>query len=142
MNSDEGAEEVCKSRSVKLPSFVRQLLARCTLVDSMGKDEGSWADGFSMDFFQSCWNVVKGNLMGIFLESYVNGILSKSLNSTFITLVPKKDRLLSVSDFRHISLVTSDCKIIAKVFEEIELFVGGIPSWRLKVPLEVDIRVL
>lgn len=37
------------------------------------------------------------------------------LNSTFIVLVPKKDRSFKLKDFRPISLLTSIYKIVAKV---------------------------
>ena len=37
------------------------------------------------------------------------------MNSTFISLIPKKDRSIKVKDFRPISLVSSVYKIITKV---------------------------
>ncbi|KAK2639465.1 hypothetical protein Ddye_027260 [Dipteronia dyeriana] len=41
--------------------------------------------------------------------------IMKDLNKTFIALIPKKDNLETLSDFRPISLVGSKYKIIAKV---------------------------
>ena len=40
---------------------------------------------------------------------------SKSLNATFITLIPKKNGASNIRDFRPISLVGSVYKILAKV---------------------------
>jgi hypothetical protein len=41
--------------------------------------------------------------------------LKKSLNATFIALIPKKPRVVDVKDFRPISLVSGVYKIITKV---------------------------
>lgn len=45
----------------------------------------------------------------------MNGKLAKGLNSSFITLVPKKDNPMELVDYRTISLVNSVCKMLAKV---------------------------
>jgi hypothetical protein len=39
----------------------------------------------------------------------------KSINHSFITLVPKKDNTESVNDFRPISLLNSSIKLISKL---------------------------
>lgn len=44
------------------------------------------SDGFSIAFFQSCWDVVKANVMGTFHKA---GLFEQSLNATFIALIPK-----------------------------------------------------
>ena len=51
----------------------------------------------------------------MFEEFHRNGKIGVNINSTFITIVPKKDRLVRVKDYRPISLVTSLYKIITKV---------------------------
>ena len=48
----------------------------------------------------------------MFNEFYYNGKINTSMNSTFITLVPKKNRSIKVRDFRPISLVSSIYKVI------------------------------
>ena len=45
----------------------------------------------------------------------MNGKFEKSLNATFIALVPKKNGASNIRDFRPISLVGSVYKILAKV---------------------------
>ena len=45
----------------------------------------------------------------------MNGKFEKSLNVTFIALVPKKNGASNIRDFRLISLVGSVYKILAKV---------------------------
>ena len=46
---------------------------------------------------------------------FAKGQFEKSLNATFITLIPKKNLGTKVKDFRPISLVGGFYKIIAKV---------------------------
>lgn len=51
----------------------------------------------------------------MFPDFFLIGKIEVSMNSTFISLVPKKDRLVRVNDFRPIGLVFSVYKIIMKV---------------------------
>ena len=53
--------------------------------------------------------------MVVFHHFYARGQFEKSLNATFITLIPKKSVAIDVKDFSPISLVGGVCKIIAKV---------------------------
>ena len=52
-------------------------------------DKSPCPDGFPMAFFQACWVIVKSDLLGVFHHIYANGQFEKSLNATFITLIPK-----------------------------------------------------
>jgi hypothetical protein len=54
---------------------------------------------FSMAFFQSCWDVIKVDVMKVFLEFHERGKFEKSLNATFISLIPKKVGAVEVKDF-------------------------------------------
>lgn len=63
-------------------------------------------DGFSMVFFQSCWDVLKEDLMKVFLEFFLVGKLEENLNTTFIALIPKKIEALEIKDYRAISLIS------------------------------------
>lgn len=51
----------------------------------------------------------------MFQDFYDRGMLDRSLNEIFVCLIPKKERVTEVKDFRLISSVTSGNKIIAKV---------------------------
>ena len=53
--------------------------------------------------------------MAVFHQFYANGQFEKSLNATFVTLIPKKHAAYEIRDFRPISLVGGVYKIIAKV---------------------------
>jgi hypothetical protein len=84
-------------------------------VMAMEGDKAPGPDGFSIAFFQICWEVVKEDVMKIFREFYDEGKFEASLNSTFISLIPKIPGASEMKDFRPISLVGSLYKIIAKV---------------------------
>ena len=68
-----------------------------------------------MTFWLFCWDVVKIGIMGLFREFHERSRFVKSLNATFLILVPKKGGAEDLKDFRPISLVGSLYKLLAKV---------------------------
>jgi hypothetical protein len=85
------------------------------VVSAMNGDKAPGPDGFSMAFFQACWDVVRVDIMKVFDEVHARGLFEKSLNASFISLIPKVPGANSIKDFRPISLVGGIYKIIAKV---------------------------
>ncbi|RVX16675.1 Transposon TX1 uncharacterized 149 kDa protein [Vitis vinifera] len=84
-------------------------------VFQLNKEKALGPDGFTIAVYQECWDVIKEDLMRVFLEFHTNGIINQTTNATFIAMVPKKSQTFKISDYRPISLVTSLYKIIAKV---------------------------
>jgi hypothetical protein len=85
------------------------------VIKGMDGDKAPGPDGFSMAFFQECWSVIKGDFTVVFAEFHERGEFVKSINSTFIALIPKVHGAKEIKDFRPISLVGGIYKIIAKV---------------------------
>ena len=56
--------------------------------------------------------------MAVFHHFFAKGQFEKSLNATFITLIPKKNEAIEVKDSRSISLVWRVYKTIAKVLAD------------------------
>ncbi|GFZ15713.1 P-loop containing nucleoside triphosphate hydrolases superfamily protein [Actinidia rufa] len=83
-------------------------------VDSCG-DKAPGPDGFSIAFMQHCWLVIKEDIMVVFEQVHVEGDFEKSLNATFIVLIPKKDGALDIGDYRPISFIGCIYKVLAKV---------------------------
>jgi hypothetical protein len=85
------------------------------VVAGFNGDKAPGPDGFSMGFFQCCWEILNPDVMAVL--NYFHGLSSfeKSLNATFVSLIPKKTDALEVKDFRPISLVSSTYKILAKL---------------------------
>ena len=77
-------------------------------------DKAPGPDGFPMAFFQACWDVIKLDLMEIFQVFFERGQFEKSLNATFISLIPKKLDAVEVKDFWPISLIGGFTKLLLK----------------------------
>jgi hypothetical protein len=85
------------------------------VIIGMDRDKASSPDGFSMVFFYDCWELVKRDFMVVFEEFHARGKFVKSINSTFISLIPKIHGAKEIKDFRPISLVGGVYKIISNV---------------------------
>jgi hypothetical protein len=85
------------------------------VVAAMDDDKPPGPDGFSMAFFQACWDVLKVDIMKVFSDFHASGKFVRSLNASFIALIPKTQGAIDLTDFRPISLVGGIYKIISKV---------------------------
>ena len=85
------------------------------VINGFNGDKAPGPDGFSMAFFQSCWGVLKTEIMAVFHNFHTQAVFEKSLNASFLALIPKKVDAVEVKDFRPISLVGGIYKIISKV---------------------------
>ncbi|RVW16672.1 LINE-1 reverse transcriptase-like [Vitis vinifera] len=56
----------------------------------MNGDKAPGPDGFTVAFWQFCWEFVKEEIVDVFKEFYEDKSFAKSLNSTFLVLIPKK----------------------------------------------------
>ena len=84
-------------------------------INNLGKEKAPSPDGVNIAFFQHCWDVVKGDLLAFFSDFHARGVFHKSLNATFLCLIPKMAGADDITKFRPISLVGSVYKILAKV---------------------------
>ena len=84
------------------------------VVKELEGDKAPSLDGFSMAFYYHCWRVVESDVLAVFEEFYQHSKFEKSLNATFVALIPKKNGASNIRDFRPINLV-SVYKILAKV---------------------------
>jgi hypothetical protein len=64
------------------------------VVREMNGDKAPGPDGFSMAFFQKCWGVLKKDIMAVFSEFHNSCQFERSLNATFVSLIPKKANAL------------------------------------------------
>ncbi|KAL6345797.1 hypothetical protein AAG906_017549 [Vitis piasezkii] len=100
-----------EAEGLENPFLEEEVLAALT---DLGKDKAPGPDGFTMAFWLFGWDVVKFEIMGFFREFHERGRFVKSLNATFLVLVPKKEGI-RFERFRPISLVGSLYKLLAKV---------------------------
>lgn len=66
-----------------LEEEVKIALRSCNDIKSPGPD------GFSFSFLQSCWEIVKKDVVHFVMDFYSNSTLSKVVMTSFITLIPK-----------------------------------------------------
>ena len=83
-------------------------------------------DGMSPIFYKSFWNIVGRNVTSVVLNALNSSVVPKSLNSTFIALIPKVKQPKRVADFHSISLCNVVYKLISKVLVETQsAFLSG-----------------
>ncbi|RVX09335.1 hypothetical protein CK203_015353 [Vitis vinifera] len=76
--------------------------------------ESARPDGFSMVFWQFSWDFVTEEVMNFLGQFHETGSFVRSLNATFLVLIPKKGGAEDLKDFRPISLVGGLYKWLAK----------------------------
>jgi len=72
-------------------------------------------DGFNVDFFKACWDIVKLDILNVVEDSRVNKTILKALNTSFIALIPRQDSDQTADKYRPIALCNVVYKIISKV---------------------------
>eukprot|EP00253_Pinus_taeda_P020626 PITA_20626 len=98
-------------------------------VRSMPNDKAPGPDGFTINFYKVCWEIVKNDIWEIVEDSRRSKTILKSLNSTFITLVPKVEEANTPEKFRPIALCNVIYKIISKVIaNRLKMILPGIIS--------------
>ena len=58
-------------------------------VSGLNDDKAPYLDGFPLAFWFFSWDFVKEEVMGFFREFFQHNQFVKSLNATFLVLVPK-----------------------------------------------------
>jgi hypothetical protein len=72
-------------------------------------------DGFGVSFYKNCWGTIKGELMNLMNDFYLNNLDIERLNYGVITLVPKMAYANSVKQFGPICLLKVSFKIFTKL---------------------------
>lgn len=86
-----------------------------TTICSMKHNKSPGFDGLPVEFYIVFWKDLSDMLLDSFNFSLQNGAMSSSQRNGVITLIPKKDKdILYLKNYRPISLLTVDYKILAK----------------------------
>ena len=78
-------------------------------------DKATGPDGFTVAFWQACWDFVKEKILELFKEFCDQRSFAKSLNTTFLVLISKKGGAEDLGDFLPISILGGLYKLLAKV---------------------------
>ena len=87
------------------------------VVKSMKHGKSPGMDGLPVEFYIVFWSRVKDLLFMVYKKAINSGCLHYSARQGMITLIPKKERdVLFIKNWRPITLLNVDYKVLSKVF--------------------------
>jgi hypothetical protein len=86
-----------------------------TVIKQMHANKAPGPDGFNGFFLKNCWDIIKEDFYNLCFDFFNGSLDLESINSSFITLIPKTNNPTGVNDFRPISLLNCALKIITKL---------------------------
>ena len=84
----------------------------------MANNKAPGCDGLSPEFYKYFWPDIKTLLIDSLNEGYYRGELSESQKQSILTLIFKKGDRKLLDNWRPISLLNTDYKIIARVLSQ------------------------
>jgi len=81
----------------------------------MEKNKAAGPDKIPVEFYQSCWNIIKADILDLFNDFHNRKLDVKRLNYGVITLLPKVQDATKIQQFRPICLLNCLYKWITKV---------------------------
>ena len=84
-------------------------------ISGLNGEKAPGPDSFPITFWFFSWEFVKDEVMDFFKEFYEKKKFVRSLNATFLVLIPKKGNVEGIKDYRPISMLGGLYKILAKV---------------------------
>lgn len=88
---------------------------------NLGQDKAPGPDSFPTFFFHIFLTVFKEDLYNLFRELNNGGGLLDRPNCSFVVLIPKKNSLETIPEYRPIALLNSELKIFSKILAHILL---------------------
>ncbi|CAM2118886.1 unnamed protein product [Caretta caretta] len=71
-------------------------------------------DGLTVEFYRAFWDILGPDLVIVWAESLQSGVLPLSCRRAVLALLPKKGDLRDLRNWRPVSLLSTDYKIVAK----------------------------
>lgn len=94
------------------------------IVNRMGSFKAPGPNGFQAIFFQNQWQVIGRDFCDM-IKMFDDPSKIKDINGSLITLIPKKDVVVCMKDFRPINLCNVSYKVITKIIaQRIRGFMG------------------
>jgi len=86
-----------------------------SVVKLLPNDKSPGPDGFSNEFMKASWQTIKVDIFNLCNAFHNHNICLRSINTSYITLIPKTHNPVSVNDYRPISLLNTSMKLITKL---------------------------
>jgi hypothetical protein len=103
--SESDNEDLCKPFS---KSEIKDALFQ------MDRNKAAGPDKIPIEFYQTCWHVVKVDIIRFFADFHSNQVNVSRLNYGIITLLPKVSDASRIQQFRPICLLNCLYKLITK----------------------------
>jgi hypothetical protein len=85
-------------------------------IEQLPSDKATGPDGFTGRFYKICWPIIKEDVLAVLSAVWSRNFAHfDRVNTTYVTVIPKKEGAVEVKDFRPISLVHSIAKIVTKL---------------------------
>jgi hypothetical protein len=81
----------------------------------MEKNKATGPDGFPIEFYQTCCQFIRQDILDLFMDFYANSLDIKRLNYGIITWIPKIKDAAGIQQFRPICLLNCIYKWFTKV---------------------------
>ncbi|CAM2096312.1 unnamed protein product [Caretta caretta] len=88
-------------------------------------------DGLTVEFYRAFWDILSPDLVTVWAESLQSGVLPLSCRRAVLAWLPKKGDLRDLLNWRPVSLLSTDYKIVAKA---ISLRLGRLTGLVLREP--------
>ena len=85
------------------------------VVKDLPLDKSPGPDGFKNELYKSCWDIIKVDVLRFIQDFHAGQISIESLNTSYITLIPKGSTPMTANDFRTISLLNCCLKLVTKL---------------------------
>jgi hypothetical protein len=93
----------------------------------MERNKAAWPDGIPIEFYQSCWDFIREDIVQMFGDLYTGKLDVKRLNYGLITLLPKVKHAIRIQQYRSICLLNCIYNWITKLLTlRLEKVVGRI----------------
>lgn len=83
-------------------------------LDHMKKNKAAGPDKILIEFYQSCWGIIKAGIIRLFDDFYNQRVDTSRINYGIITLLPKIKDASKIQQFRPICLLNCLYKLITK----------------------------
>jgi hypothetical protein len=78
-------------------------------------NKASGTDGFPVEFYQACWDIIKDDLMAMFVEFHKGNLPLYSLNFVTIILLPKCREATHIKQYKPICLLNVSVNFFTKL---------------------------
>jgi hypothetical protein len=84
-------------------------------LSDMPLDHAPGPDGFNGLFLKKCWPRIKNDFDRLLQQFWSGNLDIEAINSSFITIIPKKDSPRTINDYMPIYLLNSSLKLLTKL---------------------------